>query len=190
VAPASGPDRGPARLSVRLRYRRGIGSPRLQWRPATQPAYSYIAAERGDARFCRRQSVFRTCHGRSRHIRHVSAETALCAISQAASAETRGYAAMTSLYLSSSLNVGGLLVIVSGEAPDRVQAGERGDGRHMTRNSGRDLMVWVPTMLSQSLTWCSPVRSWWRMSASDCGSVRESGTDRYFPGSPTSRRSL
>ena len=47
---------------------------------------------------------------------------------------------MTSLCLSSSLNVNGLLVIVSGEVPDRVQAGERGDGRKMTRNSGRDLM--------------------------------------------------
>ena len=39
-------------------------------------------------------------------------------------AEMRAHAATTSLCLSSSLNVDGLLVIVAGEAPDRVQAGE------------------------------------------------------------------
>ena len=63
----------------------------------------------------------------------------------AAVREMRPSVAMTSLCLSSSLNVNGLLVIVSGEVPDRVQAGERGDGGNMTRNSGRDLMGIVST---------------------------------------------
>ena len=36
--------------------------------------------------------------------------------------------------------------------------------------------LWVPTMLSQPLTWCSPAGPWGRSSVSGCRSVRQSGT--------------
>ena len=35
--------------------------------------------------------------------------------------------------------------------------------------------LWVPTMLSQPLTWCSPAGPWRRSSASGCRSVQQSG---------------
>jgi hypothetical protein len=58
-----------------------------------------------------------------------------------------------------------------------VAAGARPSELYITSGQPRRRGgLWVPTMLSQPLTWCSPTGPWRRSSASGCRSVQQSGT--------------